>query len=103
MTGDLFEDAALPPWREALAPGAVVLHGFVGESGPALLAAVNSVVAQVPWRHLTTPGGYRMSVAMSWCGNGWTSRQPRLPLFSAGSRYRQSLAADPGYSDGAGG
>ncbi|RTF37457.1 DNA oxidative demethylase AlkB, partial [Serratia marcescens] len=31
------------------------------------------VVAQVPWRHLTTPGGHVMSVAMSWCGNGWTS------------------------------
>ncbi|WBF46986.1 DNA oxidative demethylase AlkB [Serratia rubidaea] len=73
MTIDLFEDALPAPWREEIAPGAVVLHGFVREHGPALLAAVRGVVAQVPWRHLTTPGGYTMSVAMSWCGNGWTS------------------------------
>ncbi|MHA0852935.1 DNA oxidative demethylase AlkB [Serratia nematodiphila] len=50
-----------------------MMHGFVRDHGPALLAAVQGVVAQVPWRHLTTPGGHVMSVAMSWCGNGWTS------------------------------
>lgn len=49
------------------------MHGFVRDHGPELLAAVQGVVAQVPWRHLTTPGGHVMSVAMSWCGNGWTS------------------------------
>lgn len=73
MTIDLFEDALPPPWCEEIAPGAVVMHGFVRDHGPALLAAVQGVVAQVPWRHLTTPGGHVMSVAMSWCGNGWTS------------------------------
>ena len=73
MTIDLFEDVLPPPWREEIAPGAVVMHGFVRDHGPALLAAVQGVVAQVPWRHLTTPGGHVMSVAMSWCGNGWTS------------------------------
>ncbi len=73
MTIDLFEDALPPPWREEIAPGAVVMHGFVRDHGPELLAAVQGVVAQVPWQHLTTPGGHVMSVAMSWCGNGWTS------------------------------
>ncbi|AHG18640.1 alpha-ketoglutarate-dependent dioxygenase [Chania multitudinisentens RB-25] len=73
MTLDLFEDALPSPWREDIAPGAVVLHGFVREHGPELLAAINRVVAQVPWRHFTTPGGFTMSVAMSWCGNGWSS------------------------------
>ncbi|MEN3259609.1 DNA oxidative demethylase AlkB [Sodalis endosymbiont of Spalangia cameroni] len=73
MTLDLFEDAAPAPWRETIAPGAVVLHGFVRTHGAALLAAVQSIAAQVPWRHMTTPGGYTMSVAMSWCGHGWNS------------------------------
>lgn len=73
MTIDLFEDALPPPWREEIAPGAVVMHGFARDHGPELLAAVQGVVAQVPWQHLTTPGGHVMSVAMSWCGNGWTS------------------------------
>ncbi|WP_156294323.1 DNA oxidative demethylase AlkB [Serratia oryzae] len=86
MTLDLFEEALPPPWCEEIAPGAVVLHGFVRDHGPELLAAVNAVVAQVPWRHLTTPGGFTMSVAMSWCGNGWTSD-------SQGYRYS---ARDPG-------
>lgn len=57
MTIDLFEDALPPPWREEIAPGAVVMHGFVRDHGPALLAAVRGVVAQVPWQHLTTPAG----------------------------------------------
>ncbi|KEY56633.1 DNA oxidative demethylase AlkB [Serratia sp. DD3] len=73
MTIDLFEDALPPPWREEIAPGALVLHGFARNHGAELLAAVNSVVDQVPWRHMTTPGGFTMSVAMSWCGNGWNS------------------------------
>ncbi|XBS71425.1 DNA oxidative demethylase AlkB [Acerihabitans sp. KWT182] len=73
MTIDLFEDSLSPPWREELAPGAVVMHGFAAEQAPAVLAAVSGVVAQVPFRHMTTPGGYTMSVAMSWCGNGWSS------------------------------
>ena len=73
MTLDLFEDSLPPPWREQIAPGAVVMHGFVRDHGPELLAAVHGVIAQVPWRHMTTPGGHVMSVAMSWCGNGWSS------------------------------
>lgn len=46
MTIDLFEDALPPPWREEIAPGAVVMHGFVRDHGPELLAAVQGVVAQ---------------------------------------------------------
>ena len=45
MTIDLFEDALPPPWREDR-PGAVVMHGFVRDHGPELLAAVQGVVAQ---------------------------------------------------------
>ncbi|MFI8415846.1 DNA oxidative demethylase AlkB [Serratia sp. NPDC078593] len=90
MTLDLFEDELPPPWREEIAPGAVVLHGFVREHGRELLAAVYSVLAQVPWRHLTTPGGFTMSVAMSWCGNGWGSdgRGYRYSARDAGSGKR---------------
>lgn len=46
MTIDLFEDALPPPWREEIAPGAVVMHGFVRDHGPELLAAVQGVVAR---------------------------------------------------------
>jgi alkylated DNA repair protein (DNA oxidative demethylase) len=33
-----------------------------------LLAAIAGIAARSPFRHMTTPGGYRMSVAMTGCG-----------------------------------
>jgi alkylated DNA repair protein (DNA oxidative demethylase) len=95
MTLDLFEDAP-PPWREQLGPGAVVMHGFVRHHAPVLLAAVNDVIAQVPWRHMTTPGGYVMSVAMSWCGNAWTSDSRGYRYSERDSRSGQRLPPIPG-------
>jgi alkylated DNA repair protein (DNA oxidative demethylase) len=73
---DLFDD--LPPTvgatQTTIAPGAVLLHGFAREGAGALLQATESVLALVPLRHLQTPGGYTMSVAMSNCGSlGWVS------------------------------
>lgn len=71
---DLFAED-LPDRRiESLAPGASVLRGFALERMPILLAAIEQVTAAAPFRHLQTPGGLRMSVAMSNCGAlGWIS------------------------------
>jgi alkylated DNA repair protein (DNA oxidative demethylase) len=64
-----------------LAPGAVLLRDFALDKVPQLLADVRHVVAQSALRHLVTPGGFRMSVAMSNCGTlGWVSD-------SSGYRY----------------
>lgn len=72
MTLDLFEPDA--PSLEPLEPGAVVLRRFACRHDAALIAAVGAVVAQAPFRHLVTPGGFTMSVAMSNCGAlGWVS------------------------------
>ncbi len=75
MTGDLFTDAAAALHaRESLAEGAVLLRGYAAPVAPALLAALDAVLAQSPWRHMVTPGGFRMSVAMTNCGAlGWVS------------------------------
>jgi alkylated DNA repair protein (DNA oxidative demethylase) len=60
--------------HEPIVEGAVLLPGAALESAAALLAAVDDVVAQSPWRHMLTPGGQRMSVAMTNCGAvGWVS------------------------------
>ncbi len=60
--------------HELLAPGAVLLRGHALPRQDALLAALQAVLASAPLRHLITPGGYRMSVAMSNCGAlGWVS------------------------------
>jgi DNA oxidative demethylase len=51
-----------------------ILRGFACAEDKALLESVAQVAAQAPFRHLTTPGGHRMSVAMTNCGAlGWVS------------------------------
>ena len=75
ITTDLFA-AALAPARqdETLCEGAMVLRGFALASEAALLQALDAIVAQAPFRHPVTPGGFRMSVAMTNTGSlGWVS------------------------------
>src|ERR1700678_1887805 len=73
-TLDLFAGASLDTRHERLAPGAWLLRGFALGNAPALLAAIESITAAAPFRHLVTPGGFRMSVAMTNCGRlGWVS------------------------------
>lgn len=62
------------PSREAMADGAVLLRGFARPFEAELLPALRAIVKQSPFRHLITPGGHRMSVAMTNCGSvGWVS------------------------------
>ncbi len=69
---DLFADEE--PWQEPLAPGAVILRRFAVSEAQALLDGIEQVAAQSPFRHMITPGGYTMSVAMTNCGNlGWAT------------------------------
>lgn len=52
----------------------MVLRGFASARIPELLDGLNRVAAQAPFRHMVTPGGYTMSVAMTNCGHvGWVS------------------------------
>lgn len=77
VTGDLFaEPGEWPQSREQLAAGAVLLRAFAVEAEveSELRRAVAAVVAEAPFRHMTTPGGYLMSAAMTNCGTyGWVS------------------------------
>ncbi len=70
---DLSESAAQEPAGDvALGPGAVLLGGFALASDRALLAALADVLRASPFRHMVTPGGFAMSVAMTNCGEaGW--------------------------------
>jgi alkylated DNA repair protein (DNA oxidative demethylase) len=57
-----------------MAEGAVLLRGFVGEAEAELIASLRAIVAAAPFRHMVTPGGHQMSVAMTNCGNaGWVT------------------------------
>jgi alkylated DNA repair protein (DNA oxidative demethylase) len=60
--------------QESMAPGAALLRAFAASQAGALLVALQEVAARSPFRHMTTPGGYRMSVAMTNCGEcGWVT------------------------------
>jgi DNA oxidative demethylase len=75
LTADLFDIVGeAGPSREAMADGAVLLRGFAKPIEHDLVAALQAITAQAPFRHMFTPGGHQMSVAMTNCGNaGWVS------------------------------
>ncbi|MCZ8285047.1 MAG: DNA oxidative demethylase AlkB [Bacteroidia bacterium] len=75
MNLGLFDETPAPyATPEVIAPGAMLMRGFALDVDEALLQAVQEVTAAAPLRHLVTPGGYTMSVAMSNCGTlGWVS------------------------------
>lgn len=87
MTDDLFGNMpAQMPAQQTIAPGAMVLRGFIGAADTLLMRALDELICTAPLRHMVTPGGSTMSVAMSNCGPlGWVSD---------GNGYRYS-ARDP--------
>ena len=116
MTLDLFAADTPELDDEILDDGAVVLRGFALDRVDALKAALADVEAAAPFRHLVTPGGFRMSVAMTNCGElGWVSdrrgyrydpvdpesgaRWPALPdAFGALARDAAARAGYPGFA-----
>jgi DNA oxidative demethylase len=70
----LFDSDSLPRSREPLEEGAVLLRGFATVEAPLLVEEVARIAQAAAFRHLVTPGGYTMSVAMTNCGRlGWVS------------------------------
>jgi len=59
---------------ETIGPGAVVLRGFAAADETALLNDISELSGKSPFRHMVTPGGFTMSVAMTNCGElGWVT------------------------------
>ncbi len=80
---DLFAAAGVaePADAEAIAHGAVLLRGFAVPFADGIRAALGDITKRAPFRHMTTPWGAAMSVAMTNCGAaGWLSDR-------AGYRY----------------
>ncbi len=115
MTLSLFDDQeSRRTWQEPLCAGAVVLRGFALDQEANILAALKNILAASPLRHMVTPGGFRMSVAMSNCGTyGWVTDRsgyryehtdpetghawPEMPDFMA--RLAQAAATQAGFND----
>jgi alkylated DNA repair protein (DNA oxidative demethylase) len=72
--------------RIAFGSRAVLLRGFARDHAPGLVVAVGAIAAVSPFRHMVTPGGREMLVALTNCGQvGWVTDR-------AGYRY---AAVDP--------
>jgi alkylated DNA repair protein (DNA oxidative demethylase) len=72
-TLELFETAARNQ-RQRLGPAAIVLRGFALPHVRELMPAIAGIEAASPFRHMVTPGGFTMSVALTNCGAlGWTT------------------------------
>jgi alkylated DNA repair protein (DNA oxidative demethylase) len=70
-TRDLFDESGAERAGEL---GLSCLPGFALPIEQALLAAIEEIAAAAPFRHMLTPGGQRMSVAMTNCGEvGWVT------------------------------
>jgi len=112
-TLSLFDDmSSAEPRKEELCPGAFVLHSFALSDETALLQALGEVTASAPFRHMLTPGGFRMSVAMTNCGSlGWVtdrtgyrydamdpeSRLPWPPMPTSFLKLAKDAAAEAGF------
>jgi len=75
MTADLFDSLSdVRPVPERIADGAILLRGFARPIERELIAALRDIAEQAPFRHMQTPGGHQMSVAMTNCGSaGWVT------------------------------
>jgi alkylated DNA repair protein (DNA oxidative demethylase) len=104
MSMNLFDEAL----------GATLLHGFAVPYERELLAALQEITERAPFRHMITPGGFRMSVAMTNCGPfGWVTDKtgyrydaidpvsglawPKMP--DVFLRLAASAAAEAGYEN----
>jgi len=57
-----------------LGDGALLLRGFAAAEAKSLVAALRKIEAKAPFRHMMTPGGFTMSVAMTNAGRaGWVT------------------------------
>jgi alkylated DNA repair protein (DNA oxidative demethylase) len=75
LTADLFASVGdVRPSRQPMGESAVLLRGFARLIEDDVIAELRDVVAQAPFRHMMTPGGHLMSVAMTNCGRlGWVT------------------------------
>lgn len=70
-TLELFETTAQ---NQRPGPAAMVLRGFALPYVRELMLAIGAIDASAPFRHMETPGGFTMSVALTNCGVlGWTT------------------------------
>jgi alkylated DNA repair protein (DNA oxidative demethylase) len=85
------------PAYASLAPGATLLRGLAVPVAAVLMEDLQGVLDRAPWRHMFTPGGLRMSVAMSNCGDlGWVSDRSGYRYVTVDPDHGRCWPAMPG-------
>jgi DNA oxidative demethylase len=102
------------PTSEPIAEGAVLLRAFALHDAPQIIDELKTIAAKAPPRHMVTPGGHSMSVAMTNCGDaGWTTdrrgyryatvdpetNRPWPPMPQTFSELATRAAAEVGYKN----
>jgi DNA oxidative demethylase len=84
MSTSLFSMEPIEPVsKSVLGAGTAFLSGYAFDMQIELFSALNRVAERSPFRNMVTPGGFRMSVAMTNCGRlGWVTDR-------SGYRYDQ--------------
>ncbi len=60
--------------HDLLGPGTAILNGFALGRETELAFMIQAISKLAPFRHMITPGGFRMSVALTNCGRyGWVT------------------------------
>lgn len=114
MAKSLFDrTSCVEPRKEELAPGAYVIREFALADEIAHVDALREVATISPFRNMITPGGFRMSVAMTNCGAlGWVtdrtgyrydaidpeSGQPWPAMPASFLRLAKNAAAEAGFA-----
>ena len=74
----------------------MLLRGFAGSAAAGLVADIDAITAQAPFRHMVTPGGHQMSVAMTNCGDaGWMTDRSGYRYAGVDPESGQSWPAMP--------
>ncbi len=70
MNRSIFEmEPPAPLSKDILGADPAGLAGFALDAEEELLSSLKDVIERSPFRNMVTPGGFRMSVAMSNCGS----------------------------------
>ena len=73
----------------------MLLRGFARPVEAELIADIGEIVEQAPFRHMVTPGGHQMSVAMTNCGSaGWVTDRSGYRYDGVDPESRQAVAGD---------
>lgn len=114
MNPGLFDDEERSAGHQLLLPGLTLLRHFVLAQDLDILKQLEEIRAASAFRHLTTPGGFLMSVAMTSCGRyGWVSdrhgyrydgmdperAKPWPPMPNLFRRIAADAAAAAGFND----